>query len=95
MIFLEKTTNSVLIRYSRSPAKQINNIPSAKPHIETKTDYGKYSRNNNNMNLTPTHHQAPPEYSRASHQDLRDSQLSIHHSPLRNPGVNMNGFVHK
>ncbi|XP_066261904.1 tight junction protein ZO-1 isoform X1 [Euwallacea similis] len=81
-----------MYRYSRSPAKQINNIP-GKSHIETKTDYGKYSRNNNNMNMTPTHHPPPPDYTRTSHQDLRDSQLSIHqHSPLRSPPTNMNGY---
>ncbi|XP_076275264.1 zonula occludens-like protein polychaetoid isoform X2 [Rhynchophorus ferrugineus] len=68
-----------IYRYSRSPAKQ--NIPS-KSHMETKTDYGKYSRN-----------QPPPEYSRASTQDLRESQLSIHqHSPLRSPPLNHNGY---
>ncbi|XP_030745371.1 tight junction protein ZO-1 isoform X2 [Sitophilus oryzae] len=68
-----------MYRYSRSPAKQ--NIPS-KSHMETKTDYGKYSRN-----------QPPPEYSRASNQDLRESQLSIHqHSPLRSPPLNHNGY---
>ncbi|KAL1497924.1 hypothetical protein ABEB36_008804 [Hypothenemus hampei] len=79
-----------MYRYTRSPAKQ--NIPSKAHHIETKTDYGKYSRNNN-MNLTPSHHQPPPEYTRTSHQDLRDSQLSIHQqSPLRSPPTNMNGY---
>ncbi|ENN70596.1 hypothetical protein YQE_12771, partial [Dendroctonus ponderosae] len=77
-----------MYRYSRSPAKQ--NIPS-KTHVETKTDYGKYSRNNN-ANMPPSH-QAPPEYTRASHQDLRDSQVGIHqHSPLRSPPSNMNGY---
>ncbi|XP_060522742.1 tight junction protein ZO-1 isoform X2 [Cylas formicarius] len=82
-----------MYRYSRSPAKQ--NIPS-KSHMETKTDYGKYRNNNNtngnNMGLPPPH-QPPPEYTRSSHQDLRESQLSIHqHSPLRNQPMNHNGY---
>ncbi|XP_056639868.1 tight junction protein ZO-1-like isoform X1 [Diorhabda sublineata] len=64
-----------IYRYSKSPAKQ--NIP-GKSLIETKTDYGKYSRNNSHP------HQPPPEYTRGSHQDLRESNLSIHQqSPLR------------
>lgn len=78
-----------MYRYSRSPAKQ--NIP-GKTHIETKTDYSKYSRNNTSS-MPPPHHQAPPEYARSSHQDLRESQLSIHqHSPLRSPPSNQNGY---
>ncbi|CAH1098494.1 unnamed protein product [Psylliodes chrysocephalus] len=73
-----------IYRYSKSPAKQ--SIP-GKALIETKTDYGKYSRNNSN------HHQPPPEYTRNSHQDLRESTLSIHQqSPLRNPPGHHNGY---
>ncbi|XP_065163753.1 tight junction protein ZO-1 isoform X5 [Atheta coriaria] len=64
-----------MYRYNRSPAKQ--SMPQ-KQHIETKTDYGKYSRNN-----------GPPEYTRTSHQDLSQSHLSIHQplqqSPMKNP----------
>ncbi|XP_018564765.1 tight junction protein ZO-1 isoform X2 [Anoplophora glabripennis] len=77
-----------MYRYSRSPAKQ--HVP-GKPHMETKTDYGKYSRNNNS-----SHHpsQPPPEYTRNSHQDLRESSLSIHQqSPLRSPPMHhQNGY---
>ncbi|CAH0563619.1 unnamed protein product [Brassicogethes aeneus] len=66
-----------MYRYPRSPAKQ--GLPR-----ETKTDYGKYSRNNNI---------APPEYTRSSHQDLRESQLSIHQgSPVRSPPMHLNGY---
>ncbi|XP_019880421.1 tight junction protein ZO-1 isoform X2 [Aethina tumida] len=70
-----------MYRYPRSPAKH------GAPR-ETKTDYGKYSRNNNNHSQIP-----PPEYTRSSHQDLRESQLSIHQqSPLRSPPMHHNGF---
>ncbi|KAJ8981906.1 hypothetical protein NQ317_007298 [Molorchus minor] len=75
-----------MYRYSRSPAKQ--NIP-GKPHMETKTDYGKYSRNNNSH----PQNQPPPEYARNAHPDLRESTLSIHQqSPLRSPPVHHNGY---
>lgn len=46
-------------RYSRSPAKN--------RHLETKTDYGKYSRNNSSAQ----------DYARSSHQDLTQSHLSV------------------
>ncbi|XP_050513704.1 tight junction protein ZO-2 isoform X2 [Diabrotica virgifera virgifera] len=73
-----------IYRYSKSPAKQ--NI-TGKTMVETKTDYGKYSRNNSHP------HQPPPEYTRTSHQDLRESTLSIHQqSPLRSPPVHHNGY---
>ncbi|XP_050302350.1 uncharacterized protein LOC126740396 isoform X3 [Anthonomus grandis grandis] len=78
-----------IYRYARSPAKQ--NIP-GKSHIETKTDYGKYSRNNN-INTVQSPHHPSSDYTRTSHQDLRESQLSIHqHSPMRSPPSNMNGY---
>ncbi|XP_064213330.1 tight junction protein ZO-1 isoform X3 [Tribolium castaneum] len=69
-----------IYRYSRSPAK--------KGHVETKTDYGKYSRNNSSAQ----------DYARSSHQDLSQSHLSVHqvpphhHSPMKSPPVHHNGF---
>ncbi|XP_074027652.1 zonula occludens-like protein polychaetoid isoform X3 [Leptinotarsa decemlineata] len=76
-----------MYRYSRSSSKP--NTP-GKPHMETKTDYGKYSRNNNS---SQPHHQPPPEYTRSSHQDLRESTLSIHQqSPIRSPPMHHNGY---
>ncbi|XP_071051834.1 tight junction protein ZO-1 isoform X3 [Onthophagus taurus] len=53
-----------MYRYARSPGKQ-QLTPSKQPHMETKTDYGKYNQ----------------DYSRASQQDLSQSHLSIHQSP--------------
>ncbi|KAK4874165.1 hypothetical protein RN001_013525 [Aquatica leii] len=80
----------------RSPGKQ-NSL--SKSYVETKTDYGKYSRNNNNNSV--------PDYTRSSHQDLTQSQLTVHnmpphhHSPMKNnyhhsnsldnPGLQQNG----
>jgi hypothetical protein len=70
-----------IYRYSRSPAK-------SKGHVETKTDYGKYSRNNSSAQ----------DYARTSHQDLSQSHLSIHqvpphhHSPMKSQPVHHNGF---
>ncbi|XP_018322344.1 tight junction protein ZO-1 [Agrilus planipennis] len=71
----------------RSPSKQP--VPN-KIYMETKTDYGKYSRNNNT---------SLPEYARSSHQDLSQSHLSVHqmpphqHSPMKNNHFgHMNGF---
>ncbi|CAH1186640.1 unnamed protein product [Phyllotreta striolata] len=74
-----------IYRYSKSPGKQ---TAPGKSIIETKTDYGKYSRNNS------THHnQPPPEYTRISHQDLRESMLSVHQqSPIRSPPMHHNGY---
>lgn len=69
-----------IYRYTRSPAKSKN-------HVETKTDYGKYSRNNSSAQ----------DYTRTSHQDLSQSHLSVHqipshhHSPMKNPPFH-NGF---
>lgn len=68
--------------FFRSPNKQV-----PKQHIETKTDYGKYSRNNSTAQ----------DYTRTSHQDLTQSHLSIHqmpthhHSPMKNT-MHSNGF---
>jgi hypothetical protein len=70
-----------IYRYSRSPAK-------SKGHVETKTDYGKYSRNNSSAQ----------DYARTSHQDLSQSHLSVHqvpphhHSPMKSQPVHHNGF---
>lgn len=55
-------------RYSRSPAKQQQQT---NRHVETKTDYGKYSRNNSSAQ----------DYARSSHQDLTQSHLSV---PMKN-----------
>ncbi|KAJ8928951.1 hypothetical protein NQ314_018413, partial [Rhamnusium bicolor] len=49
-----------MYRYSRSPAKQ--NIP-GKPHMETKTDYGKYRSppmHHNGYDSGPPNHMGPP-----------------------------------
>ncbi|KAJ8915042.1 hypothetical protein NQ315_016017 [Exocentrus adspersus] len=73
-----------MYRYSRSPAKQ--HIP-GKPHMETKTDYV--------VTTLPhtTRTSPPPEYTRNSHQDLRESSLSVHQqSPLRSPPMHHNGY---
>ncbi|XP_063904633.1 tight junction protein ZO-1 isoform X4 [Zophobas morio] len=70
-----------IYRYTRSPAK-------SKGHVETKTDYGKYSRNNSSAQ----------DYARTSHQDLSQSHLSVHqvpahhHSPMKSPPMHHNGF---
>ncbi|KAF5291383.1 hypothetical protein FQR65_LT01693 [Abscondita terminalis] len=47
----------------------------SKSYVETKTDYGKYSRNNNNNN------NCVPDYARSSHQDLTQSHLTVHNVP--------------
>ncbi|KAI4456214.1 tight junction protein [Holotrichia oblita] len=77
-----------IYRYNRSPAKQ-NNIGKM-PHMETKTDYGKYSRNNSSVQ----------DYARSSHQDLSQSHLSIHqvpphhHSPVKSNGFDNGQMNH-
>ncbi|CAG9812618.1 unnamed protein product, partial [Phaedon cochleariae] len=78
----------------RSPNKQ--HIP-GKSHIETKTDYGKYSSSRNNSHPHQQPPSQPPDYARtiSSHQDLRESTLSIHQqqSPMRSPPMHhRNGY---
>lgn len=58
-------------RYARSPGKG--------RHVETKTDYGKYSRNNSSAQ----------DYARSSHQDLTQAHLSV---PMKNSLHHSNGF---
>ncbi|KAK5641793.1 hypothetical protein RI129_010340 [Pyrocoelia pectoralis] len=71
-------------RQEISPAKQ-NSF--TKAYVETKTDYGKYSRNNNSQ-----------DYTRTSHQDLTQAQLTVHnmpphhHNPMKNNYHHSNGF---
>ncbi|XP_031353908.1 tight junction protein ZO-1-like isoform X5 [Photinus pyralis] len=71
----------------RSPAKQ-NSF--TKTYVETKTDYGKYSRNNNSQ-----------DYTRTSHQDLTQAQLTVHnvpphhHNQVKNNYHHSNGFEHQ
>lgn len=61
-------------RYSRSPGKS--------RHLETKTDYGKYSRNNSSAQ----------EYARSSHQDLTQAMhLSV---PMKSSNGFENGQHH-
>lgn len=63
-------------RYSRSPAKQTT-ATTPRHHVETKTDYGKYSRNNSSAQ----------DYAvRSSHQDLTQAHLSVS-SPMKNGAV--------
>lgn len=62
---VERDQQQQQYRYSRSPAKQTR-------HVETKTDYGKYSRNNSSAQ----------DYARSSHQDLTQAHLSV--PPMKN-----------